>query len=159
MTDRYPLEMGDLVYHPVPENWIAAGVDETDEPGPQLLAVSVAKIRGSLKVRYAHPWTGRETVGAMMYPSADGENRPRRREWARSVSASLLEPVGVLRSPERAHVREIWDGLAESVVDMSPPEGTLIADGGPGAFVDDWRDKHGLDDEREETESGQERDS
>lgn len=132
----WSIEIGNLEFEPVPENWIEHGVDDREPDGPQLLAVSVALLRNStLKVRYAHPQY--ETVGGMFFPSLsksgahipDDDVEP----WRRSVGASRLEPVGSIRAPEREHLATLWSDRVDDV--LEEPERfsvqRAVADGGP----------------------------
>lgn len=146
MSD-WPVEIDGWEYHPIPQNWLEAGRDETAPDGPQCLAVSVCRIRpGTLKIRYAHPEY--DTVGET-YTRADQQSRPdpQGRPWSRSIGASALNPCGVLRMPERRHLRDLWSDRVDALQD----DDQLVADGGerepPGAFVDDWRERHGLDED------------
>ena len=149
MTD-WPLEIDGWDYHPIPENWLAAGRDETAPDGPQCLAVSVAILRpNTLKIRYAHP--RHDSVGAVIMPASVRDSGsvpdPDGRPWSRSIGAAGLNPCGVLRAPEQRHLRELWGDR----VDALEPDQELVADGGepepPGAFVEDWRERHGLDED------------
>jgi hypothetical protein len=184
MSD-WPLEIDGWEYHPIPENWLAAGRDETAPDGPQCLAVSVAILRpNTLKIRYAHP--RHDSVGAVIMPASVRDSGsvpdPDGRPWSRSIGAAGLNPCGVLRAPEQRHLRELWSDR----VDALEAGEELVADGGeiqnardcpecgaetyqferchecgdvpwkqdsPGAFVDDWRERHGLDEDDDGGES------
>jgi len=118
MTAGYPIEIGELQYEPVPENWIDVGADEFEPDGPQLLAVSVALLRNNtLKVRYAHP--EHDSVGAMFFPTLEDRTLPDDtiEPWRRSVGASRLEPVGTIRAPEREHLLELWGDRVDEVLE------------------------------------------
>jgi len=127
----YSLEIDGLEFEPIPENWIDHGMDRTGD-GPQCLAVSVALLRNStLKIRYAHPEY--DTVGAMFYPALDEESGslPDPQQWARSVNAARLQPVGRLRAVERDHLATLWKDRIRDVLERPERfQRRAVADGG-----------------------------
>jgi hypothetical protein len=162
MTE-WPLEIDAQEYHPLPESWVEHGIDDRDPDGPQLLAVSAGTFRNIIRVRYAHPRY--DSVGEMRFPGTghnDGlvpEGLPD--SWPRSVGAAALDPVDIRRKPEQQHLETLWADRVDDVLEEVEPRFTsdkIVADGGerdpPGAFVDDWRARHGLDEDGDGGGSG-----
>jgi hypothetical protein len=137
----YPVEINNLRYRPVPENWIRAGRDDRSPDGPQLLAVSVAILRNRLKIRYAHPRY--ESVAEVYYPTIETDagllpdSSTFDNSWPRSIGASDLDPVDVVRDEEREHLADLWSDHIGSVLDdpdrFRERDEDLIADGGYNA--------------------------
>jgi hypothetical protein len=136
-VSKWPLAIDGHDYQPIPESWIRYGHDDRDGDGPQLLAVSAATWRGSVKVRYAHPYGRR--VGQIIEPANSGDDGlyPQRladHDWPRSIAASRLEPVGDVRMAERRHLHDLWSERARDVLDEHPDvaldDERLVADGG-----------------------------
>lgn len=133
----WPVTVDGRAFEPLPDSWVEAGHD--DGAGhPRLYAVSGAVSgRQVLHVRYVHPRT--EYVLTAEMRGTDGpeggtvpEMLDARGTWPRSITPRGVDPQGVARDCEVAHLRKLWHDR----VDEIPSAGTehcprgAVADGG-----------------------------
>jgi len=121
MTTEWPIEIDGDEYHPVPESWIEHG-DDHNSGHPRVFAVSVGwAVRDLIDVRYIHPRQQRVYIASMSTTEQDDGVVPSplaspRSTWPRSlVPQAHIESSDVARSPEIAHLRELWSDRIETV--------------------------------------------
>jgi len=134
-TDGWPVTWdGDsFEYKPIPESWLRHpdAYARAARAGPQLLAVSVATYGPrTLRVRYAHPRTGKVLVGQTGGEQHNGGVVPSglkyRTGWPRSLRPGPSEPVDELRPVEVEHMQAVWSDVLKDV----PEFWTVPTDGG-----------------------------
>jgi len=131
MAGDWPLVIDGREFSPVPETWIEHGHDDGDG-SPRLYAVSAAVCgRDVLHVRYAAACVPKVLVAHYRGERGDDGLLPaclaKKRTWPRSITPAGNGPDDVARSPEIAHLREVWSERVEAI----PGDGAAaVADGG-----------------------------
>lgn len=126
VSDDWPVEHGGLTFQPIPEEWIGNGVDKRGAD-PRLLAVSVARSKGHVHVRYLHPTI--DAVGMRSWPLYQDDELgwvPRPyvvAAWPRSLPQAAVEPVDEATLVEREFASEIWSGHLVNALARDPNEG------------------------------------
>jgi|GEM_PF-1985543 len=133
----WPLEIGDLSYSPIPENWISWGYDDGRESEMRLYAVSAAVRQGHwIRIRYTHPTQPHVLTAETLAKQRPGRDDyvpaelASKKKWMRSTTPQGAEPSDVRRSAETAHLRDLWGDRVDEIPSSDEADERAVADGG-----------------------------